>query len=122
MVDRADLNRAAEFWTEALGYVRVGEPDGPYRVLLPADGKGIEVLLQRVSDVKTAESRIHLDLRTKDLDEEVERICALGATRLTTEAGEEAGWRWHVLADPDGNELCVLEPPPRYWARAGTDV
>jgi hypothetical protein len=48
---------------------------------------------------------------------EVERLVALGASRLTLEPVVEAGWQWHVLADPDGNELCVLEPPPAYWEK-----
>lgn len=119
VLDCADLHRAAEFWSAALGYVRVGETDGPYQALVPADGRGIELLLQRVPEAKTSKSRLHLDLRTRDLEGEVERIVALGATQLTAEAVVEAGWRWHVLADPDGNELCVLEPPSSYWKKTG---
>jgi predicted enzyme related to lactoylglutathione lyase len=61
-------------------------------------------------------NRLHLDLRTADLDAEVDRVVSLGATRLTTEPVTEDGWRWHVLADPDGNEFCVLAPP----AQTGT--
>ncbi|HEX9040998.1 MAG TPA: hypothetical protein VF838_08205 [Trebonia sp.] len=34
----------------------------------------------------------------------------------TAELVEENGWRWHILHDPDGNEFCVLQPPPDYWA------
>ena len=115
MLDCGDLDRAAEFWTGALGYVRVGEAGGPYRSLVPADGSGIELLLQRVPEPKTTKSRLHLDLRTTDLAGVVERLLALGATRLTAEPVVEAGWTWHVLADPDRNELCVLQPPPAYW-------
>ncbi|GIF23729.1 putative enzyme related to lactoylglutathione lyase [Actinoplanes tereljensis] len=39
------------------------------------------------------------------------RVVALGARRVTTEPLDEHGWVWHVLADPDGNEFCVLQPP-----------
>ena len=117
VLDCADIARASEFWTAALGYVRAGEPSGPYQVLVPADGSGIELVLQRVAEPKTTKSRLHLDLRTKDLMNEVERLVALGASRLTMEPVVEAAWRWHVLADPDGNELCVLEPPPAYWEK-----
>lgn len=120
VLDCADLVRAAEFWTAALGYVRVGEPNGQYQLLLPANGAGLELLLQRVAEQKTTKNRLHLDLRTKDLTGEVSRLLALGAVRLTAEAIVEAGWRWHVLADPDGNELCVLEPPPQYWEKVST--
>ena len=117
MLDCADLRRAADFWTAALGYARAGEPDGPYQLLLPADGNGIELVLQRVAERKTTKNRVHLDLRTKDLKGEVERLLALGATRLSAGPVIEAGWQWHVLADPDGNELCVLEPPSAYWKK-----
>jgi len=40
---------------------------------------------------------------------------ALGALRLTSTPVTEAGWRWHILADPDGNEFCILQPPAAYW-------
>ena len=43
------------------------------------------------------------------------RITALGATVLTSSPVVEHGWTWHVLADPDGNEFCVLQPPADYW-------
>jgi predicted enzyme related to lactoylglutathione lyase len=110
VVDVADLDRAATFWTAVLGYVRQGEPD-VYLSLVPRDGAGVEVLLQQVSDAKRGKNRVHLDLRTADLDAEVARVCALGARRLTDVPVAEAGWLWHVLADPDGNEFCVLQPP-----------
>jgi hypothetical protein len=43
------------------------------------------------------------------------RLISLGARLLTGEPASEAGWRWHILADPDGNEFCVLQPPASYW-------
>ena len=119
VIDCSDLARSARFWTEALGYVDQGGGSATYQTLLPGDGDGIEVLLQRVPDQKRAKSRVHLDLRTRDLDAEVARVVSLGATRLTPAPIEEAGWRWHVLADPDGNELCVIAPPDDYWDEQG---
>ena len=110
VIDVAELERAAVFWGEVLGYVREGQSE-TYLSLVPADGAGVEVLLQRVSDRKVGKNRLHLDLRTADLDAEVARVQALGAQLLTEEAVVEAGWVWHVLADPDGNEFCVLQPP-----------
>jgi predicted enzyme related to lactoylglutathione lyase len=50
-------------------------------------------------------------LRTPDLDAEVRRVLDLGATLLTTEPVTQDGWLRHILADPDGNEFCVLQPP-----------
>ncbi len=118
VVDCADLDRAERFWAAALGYVRAGGDGGPYRSLAPADGFGVEILLQRTRDEKHGKNRVHLDLRTRDLAAEVSRVAELGATRQTDEPIEESGWIWHVLADPDGNEFCVLQPPPGYWAAA----
>lgn len=115
VVDCADLERSAAFWCGVLGYVRDGPPGGTYQGLIPADGHGIEVLLQRVPDNKRSKNRLHLDLRTKDLVAEVQRILALGAGFADPEAVTESGWQWFVLTDPDGNEFCVLQPPAAYW-------
>ena len=111
VIDCADLDRSARFWGGVLGYDAGPPVSGPYRSLVPDNGQGIEVMLQRVGDGKLGKNRLHLDLRTADFAAEVERIVALGATRLTVQPIVEDGWRWHILADPDGNEFCVLEPP-----------
>jgi predicted enzyme related to lactoylglutathione lyase len=115
VIDCGDLDRSALFWTSVLGYVRESPPGGRYQTLLPADGRGIEVLLQRVPETKNGKNRLHLDLRTADLEAEVERVVALGARLLTSTPIDEANMRWHILADPDGNEFCVLQPTAAYW-------
>ena len=115
VIDCSDLDRSAEFWTSVLGYVRDGVATGRYQTLLPADGKGAEILLQRVPEEKQAKTRVHLDLRTRELEPEIERVAGLGARVLTDQPVTEYGWRWHVLADPDGNEFCVLQPPASHW-------
>lgn len=111
VLDCADLDRAAAFWSGVLGYRAEPSSPGRYQQLLPPDGAGIELLLQQVPERKTTKNRLHLDLRVPDLTAEVARLTALGAQRLTAEPIEEYGWRWHILADPDGNEFCVLQPP-----------
>jgi len=116
VIDCADLGRSARFWAGVLGYLDEGQSTGIYRTLRPAEGSGVEVLLQRTSDAKTGKNRVHLDLRTRDLDAEVARVRGLGAAVLTGEPIVEGGMTWHVLADPDGNEFCVLQPSPSYWA------
>jgi predicted enzyme related to lactoylglutathione lyase len=111
VLDCRDIDRVAAFWSAALGYVRT-DTVGPYCSLHPADGNGIELLLQRVPESKPAtKNRLHLDLRVPDLEDEIDRLAALGADVLTTEPLVEYGWGWHVLADPEGNEFCVLQPP-----------
>jgi predicted enzyme related to lactoylglutathione lyase len=118
VLDCADLDRAAEFWCGALGYVGppAGTP-GPYRQLLPANGDGLELLLQQVPEAKDGKNRVHLDLRVPDVEAELARLLALGARRTTGAPVEEDGWTWYVLADPDGNEFCVLQPP---WLTGGS--
>ena len=69
------------------------------------------MLLQQVPEGKHHKNRLHLDLRTVDMDAEVRRILGLGGTLITDQTVVEDGWRWRILADPDGNEFCVLQPP-----------
>nr|WP_221377293.1 VOC family protein [Actinoplanes polyasparticus] len=111
VLDCADLERSAAFWCGVLGYRSEPSSPGRYRTLLPRDGNGIELLLQRVPEPRTTKTRLHLDLRVPDLEAETARVTALGARRLTTDPIEEHGWTWHVLTDPDGNEFCILQPP-----------
>ena len=115
VIDCSDVHRSAEFWTGVLGYVRDGVATGRYQSLLPADGRGAEILLQQVPEAKQGKNRVHLDLRTRELEPELRRLVSLGARVLTREPAAEAGWRWHILADPDGNEFCVLQSPVSYW-------
>src|SRR5215472_15499050 len=83
VIDCADLARSARFWAGVLGYVADPAASAACRSLIPADGQGIEVLLQRTGDDTHQKNRLHLDLRTADLDGEVGRILGLGASRLT---------------------------------------
>jgi predicted enzyme related to lactoylglutathione lyase len=115
VIDCSDLDRSAEFWAGVLGYARDGVATGRYQALLPADGKGAEILLQQVPEGKAGKNRVHLDLRTRDLEPETERLVSLGARILTEQPVTEHGWSWYILADPDGNEFCVLQPPASHW-------
>jgi hypothetical protein len=83
---------------------------GPSRDLIPDSGIGVEVLLQQVPEGKREKNRVHLDLRTADPETEVRRVLDLGASMVTDHPVTEHGWRWQILADPDGNEFCVLQP------------
>jgi predicted enzyme related to lactoylglutathione lyase len=109
VIDCSDLDVSARFWCGVLGYTSGQSVSGPYRSLRPKSGVGIDVLLQLVPDVKGQKNRLHLDLRTPDLDAEVRRVLDLGASLLIREPVTEDGWSWHILADPDGNEFCVLQ-------------
>jgi predicted enzyme related to lactoylglutathione lyase len=111
VLDCLDLDRSATFWCGVLGYRAEPASPGRYQQLLPPDGNGVELLLQRVPELKTTKNRLHLDLRVPDLEAETIRVEALGARRVTADPIEEYAWVWHVLADPDGNEFCILRPP-----------
>ena len=69
----------------------------------------------QVPEGKLGKNRVHLDLRTRDLDPEMQRLISLGAPVLTGEHVAEDGWRWHIIGDPDDNEFCVIEPLAPYW-------
>jgi len=79
--------------------------------ILAVYSRGWPHATHRVPDVKRQKNRLHLDLRTPDLEAEIGRVAGLGATLLTSEPVTEDGWFWHILADPGGNEFCVLQPP-----------
>jgi predicted enzyme related to lactoylglutathione lyase len=107
-LDCADLEAAAAFWEAVLGYTREHVIEGRYVTL---GGDGPVLTLQRVPEPKTGKNRLHLDVLVANIDEEVARLQALGATVLPPGAREEFGQRWFVLADPEGNEFCVAEDP-----------
>jgi hypothetical protein len=75
----------------------------------PEDGVSPDLLFVAVPEAKTIKNRLHLDLRPDDQDAEVQRLLGLGATRADIGQGEQS---WIVLADPEGNEFCVLRPLP----------
>jgi catechol 2,3-dioxygenase-like lactoylglutathione lyase family enzyme len=113
-IDTSDPDRIARFWADALGWRRThDEPDEV--VLEPAegsaeDGEAADLLFLRVPEGKSVKNRLHLDLRPDDQAAEVARLEALGTTRAAVGQGGEVSWV--VLADPDGNEFCVLRPLP----------
>lgn len=71
----------------------------------PEDGVAPDLLFLRVPDRKTGKNRLHIDLRPEDHALEVARLESLGARRVDIGQGDQT---WTVLADPDGNEFCVL--------------
>src|SRR3954452_18484081 len=110
VIDCHDHHRVGEFWAAVLGYQVVDTSDGPgdhYVQLEGPAGSGPTVLVVRTPDEKVSKNRLHIDVNATDRDQdaEVERILALGATRADIGQGEQT---WVVLADPDGNEFCVL--------------
>jgi hypothetical protein len=123
--DCAEPERVARFWCEVLGYVVPPPPEGfatwdDYDRSLPPErqgaafacadpsGVGPRLFFQRVPEGRVVKNRVHLDVAPWAADDqptEVARLRALGATDVDIGQGEQT---WTVLADPEGNELCVL--------------
>lgn len=110
--DAADPVGLAKFWSEALAWSISDEPqDDGEAALVASDGTGFELLFLPASSAKVEKNRLHFDLSTTSLDDQqrtVERLLALGATPV--DIGQDPDDGHVVLADPEGNEFCVLEP------------
>jgi hypothetical protein len=107
IVDAQDPVALARWWTEALGWVvvAVDESEEGEVEIRPTADRLPGLLFVPVPEPKAVKNRLHLDLRPADQDAEVERLLALGATRADIGQGQPS---WVVLADPEGNEFCVL--------------
>jgi catechol 2,3-dioxygenase-like lactoylglutathione lyase family enzyme len=92
-LDCTDLDRSAEFWQAAVGFVADGSIEGRY---ISLSGRGVTLTLQRVAEPKTGKNGCI-------------SIESIGASRVTPTARQEFGQTWFVLVDPDGNELCVAQ-------------
>lgn len=101
------IDASVQFWSQALGVAPIlaDDPTDPF-VTLPDAAEGLRVELQRID----APSRIHLDIETDNVEVEVQRLEALGATRV---AQIET---WQVMRDPSGRLFCVVEAPSRDFA------
>jgi predicted enzyme related to lactoylglutathione lyase len=105
VIDARDPKRLAEWWADALGWHVVFE--APDEVAVAKDEKTHPGLVfVPVPESKTVKNRLHLDLAPDDRDVEVERLEKLGAKRV--DIGQSSETTWVVLADPEGNEFCVL--------------
>jgi predicted enzyme related to lactoylglutathione lyase len=109
VIDTHDLPMLARFWTQALGWQILSEREHEI-VIGTEDTAPVGICFMPVTDVKTVKNRIHLDLTTSsaDRDAEIERLLALGARRV--DVGQAGNESWTVLADPEGNEFCVVRP------------
>ncbi|MFD6950393.1 glyoxalase [Nocardiopsis sp. TSRI0078] len=107
-IDAIDIRTVATFWSRVLDWPVVEEVEDGIS-LAPAEGvsPGIDVFL--VPERKSVKNRLHLDLCVTDgltVAQELERLLGLGAVRVDVGQPEDAPWT--VLADPEGNEFCLL--------------
>jgi predicted enzyme related to lactoylglutathione lyase len=108
-VDCTDPQRLAAWWAEAVGGEVVPLPGTDFVMVAREDWPALG--FQRVDAPTPGKNRLHLDLMTDDLEAEVGRLAGLGATE-TGRHSVDGGFRWAVLADPDGNVFCVAAPRP----------
>ncbi len=106
VIDASDTEQLARFWSAVLGWQPTGRYQGAVEIAAPAGG-GPSLTFVPVPEAKTIKNRLHIDLSPVgcDQDQEVARLIGLGARRLDVGQGEQT---WVVLADPEGNEFCVL--------------
>ena len=100
-----DIPRAVDFWCKALDYKLRYPADVDFAILVPREGEGFQLSLNRVTSPHARWH--HMDLFADDRDREVERLISLGAARK--EWDYEPGADYTVLTDPDGNPFCVIQ-------------
>ena len=108
-IDSRSPYELARFWAEAAHGSLSGEPGDECVVSVPLPlGGNLELLFLSVFDTKSAKNRIHLDLRPDNQAKEVARLEELGATKVDVGQNSDPDTTWIVMADPEGNEFCVL--------------
>src|SRR4051812_34532493 len=114
-----DPEAQARWWADALGWRAAPDDDSQDWTVESDDPAVPKLLFERVRDAKVVKNRLHLDLASADEDAQlatVARLRAAGASDADIGQGKTA---WVVLADPEGNELCVLDPRDRYAGAPG---
>lgn len=109
VMDAHDLTAQARFWTEVLDWKILSQREREIVIGTAIDAP-IGICFMPVTGTKTVKNRLHFDLTAsaEERDAEIERIIALGARHVDVgQTGEES---WTVLADPEGNEFCVVRP------------
>jgi predicted enzyme related to lactoylglutathione lyase len=109
VIDAHDLPGLAGFWADALGWQVLSEREREI-VIGPAIDAPLGICFMPAPDRKVTKNRLHLDLTTDaaDRDAEIQRLLDLGARRV--DIGQTGDESWTVLADPEGNEFCVVRP------------
>jgi catechol 2,3-dioxygenase-like lactoylglutathione lyase family enzyme len=111
VIDAREPERLAAFWCEVLGFVVLEQQDGSIEIGPPGVGFGglqPTIVFSPASASKAGKLPLHLDVSPTDRDQDAElaRLLAVGAT--AADVGQSGQESWHVLADPEGNEFCLL--------------
>ena len=112
VVNVSDVPAATAFWSQALGYEPIYDPEPDWLILQPRDGGGPNLSLN-LGETRPAEvPHVHLDLYADDQAAEVERLLGLGARRVEDWRYPDEPYDYVVLEDPDGNRFCVIDASP----------
>lgn len=106
-IDARDVEKVAAFWSAVLGWEHFVDDDGDMVVADKSGHSPFALLVLGVPEKKTVKNRLHIDLTPvgADQDAELERLVSLGARPVDIGQGDPT---WVVLADPEGNEFCLL--------------
>jgi hypothetical protein len=118
-IDAREPRTIADFWCQVLDWEVIEESDDGVSIG-PADGSGPTIDVLPVPERKTVKNRLHLDLCADGVStvDELYRLQELGATRV--DVGQPADASWVVLADPEGNEFCLLSRTVQELVRTPT--
>jgi hypothetical protein len=108
VIDAADPRQLAQWWSEVLGYQVLGANDNEVEIGC-AMGAQPTLLFVRVPEAKRIKNRLHIDVNPSGestQEAELRRLLDLGAKQIDIGQGDVS---WHVLADPEGNEFCLLK-------------
>jgi len=111
VLDASDPELLARFWCEVLGYVELERDEVSIEIGPSGGGSGGQqptIIFSRTDEPKAGKLRLHIDVNPTDReqDDELKRLLAAGARRV--DIGQTGAESWHVLADPEGNEFCLL--------------
>jgi len=113
VLDAHDLPKLARFWSQVLDWPILSEREREI-VMGPNDEASLGICFMPSPDEKIVKNRVHLDLNpganvdAAAREVEIERLLGLGARRV--DVGQRGDESWTVLADPEGNEFCVVRP------------
>jgi catechol 2,3-dioxygenase-like lactoylglutathione lyase family enzyme len=112
VINARDPSGLAAFWCEVLGYAEIGrEDDGSIEIGPPEAGFGgaqPTIVLSPSADPRPGLLRLHLDVSPVDRDQDAELARLLAAGARPADVGQTGDESWQVLADPEGNEFCLL--------------
>ncbi len=107
VIDTVDPVRISPFWCALLGAEERGWFGDDYLMLDTPDGAP-QIAFQRVPEAKAVKNRLHVDVQVDELDDAARRIEGFGGSAVSAILELPGGYRWRVMADPEGNEFCIV--------------